>query len=91
MGQFANVFSPLKFANQEYKDSEVLWRWLHLNHKFWILNKIKKNDILQLGPMAVRKKERLEQALALLQVQGKLVVTKEYGTMFVCKCKGYEI
>lgn len=91
LGQFANVFSPLKFANQEYKDSEVLWRWLQSNFNFWMLNKIKKNDILQLGPMAVRKKERLEQALALLQVQGKLVVIKEYGTMFVCKCKGYEI
>ncbi len=66
-------------------------RFKQLKYKFWILNKIKKNDILQLGPVAVRRKERLEQALALLQVQGKIVVAKEDGTMFVFKCQGYEI
>ncbi|GAB3215749.1 hypothetical protein GCM10027295_13990 [Pseudaeromonas pectinilytica] len=66
-------------------------RWLQLNFKFGVLNKIKKNDILQLGPVAVRRKERLEQALALLQVQGRIVVSQECGTMFVFKFQRYGI
>ena len=57
---------------EDVRDAEQLRLWFR-NFSF-SLRYIKKNKILQRGPACVRKKNRLEAALSLLEVSGALGV-----------------
>lgn len=77
------ILSPHKQIPVEFRDAELLEKWLvkkyNWNYKEWI----KKNDILKIGPNTLRSKAKLDAAINTLYHQQKILIWKQNKTTYI--------